>query len=227
MSVAKASVQAHARPTMLAPTNFIRPARRTVAAALLATSVALMATSPANAGVLVKAAPSCAEQTLSKPFRPWGDLADYTLSPGGAFEAGEQAWSLSGAQIEAGNEPFRVRKASDGRSLELQPGEVATSPVMCVGLEHPTLRLFAKGERKLLSSLTVEVITETSLGLTLALPIGVALPSGSWQPTPAYLVVANLLPLLPGQYTPVQFRFRAIGGTWNIDDVYVDPKRRA
>jgi hypothetical protein len=227
MSVAKASVQVHARPTMPADTNFIRPARRAVAAALLAASVALTAVSPASAGVLVKAAPSCAEQAVSKPFHPWSDLADYTLSPGGAFETGEASWTLSGARIEAGNEPFRVHKASDERSLELEPGDVATSPVMCVGLEHPTLRLFAKGERKLLSTLTVEVITETSLGLTLALPIGVVLPSGSWQPTPTYLVVANLLPLLPGKHTPVRFRFRAIGGTWNVDDVYVDPKRRA
>jgi hypothetical protein len=33
----------------------------------------------------------------------------------------------------------------------------------------------------------------------------------------------NLLPLLPGNYTAVAFRFRASGGDWQIDDVYVDP----
>ena len=98
---------------------------------------------------------------------------------------------------------------------------------MCVGLEHPTLRFFAKGEKKLLSTLAVEVITETSLGLQLALPVGVVLPNGAWAPSPSYLVVGNLLPLLPGKYTPVRFRLRAIGGTWNVDDFYVDPKRRA
>ena len=51
------------------------------------------------------------------------------------------------------------------RSLKLPPGASATSPVICVGLEHPTLRFFAKNNRALLSTLTVEVITETSLGL--------------------------------------------------------------
>jgi invasion protein IalB len=226
MSVAKDGVQAHAHPTMR-PSNFIRPVRRTLAAAVVGASLAAAAASPASAGLLVKAAPSCAQQALSKPFTPWADHSDYTLTPGGAFEAGEAAWSLGGAQVKDGNEPFRVRKDSDQRSLELQPGQTATSPAICVGLEHPTLRFFAKGERKLLSALTVEVVTETSLGLTVAVPIGAVLPNGSWRPTPTYLVVANLLPLLPGSYTPVQFRLRAVGGSWNVDDVYVDPKRRA
>jgi hypothetical protein len=49
----------------------------------------------------------------------------------------------------------------------------------------------------------------------------VALNGGSWQPT---LMVANLLPLLPGDHTPVQLRFVPQGGgAWLIDDVYVDP----
>lgn len=207
--------------------NPIRQARRAFAGVLLAASVTVVAASPASAGVLVKSAPSCDSQAVSKPFVPWVDRADYTLSPGGAFEAGETGWTLQGATLEQGNEPFRVRKQSDQRSLQLSPGDVATSPTMCVGLEHPTLRFFAKGERKLLSTLSVEVITETSLGLQIALPVGVVLPNGSWQPTPTYLVVANLLPLLPGKHTPVRFRLRAIGGSWNVDDFYVDPKRRA
>ena len=37
------------------------------------------------------------------------------------------------------------------------------------------------------------------------------------------LVIANLLPLLPGETTPVAFRFTAQGADWSIDDVYVDP----
>jgi hypothetical protein len=39
-------------------------------------------------------------------------------------------------------------------------------------------------------------------------------------------VLASLLPLLPGQRTPVRFRFTPVGGaSWQIDDVYVDPWR--
>ena len=97
--------------------------------------------------------------------------------------------------------------------------------MICVGIEHPTLRFFAKNNRALLSTMTVEVIFETSLGLKLAAPVGVLLPNGLWKPSPRFLVVANLMPLLPGEHTPVQFRVRSVGlGTWSVDDFYVDPR---
>jgi hypothetical protein len=190
--------------------------------------VAAMVASPASAGVLVSSADNCADQPLTQPFAPWGDRANYTPLPG-AFEVGEASWSLSGSSVTSGNEPFYVNEADDSRSLRLDSGDVATSRTICVGLEHPTLRLFARhGDGGLLPTLTVEVIFQTSLGLKASLPIGVVLPSGTWKPTPRFVVLANLLPLLPGERTPVAFRFRAIGGgSWWIDDVYVDPMRRS
>jgi hypothetical protein len=39
-------------------------------------------------------------------------------------------------------------------------------------------------------------------------------------------ILANLLPLLPGEHTPVAFRFTAVGGDWSVDDVWVDPYSR-
>jgi hypothetical protein len=189
--------------------------------------IAAMVAAPANAGLLVTSGTDCADQPMSQPFAPWGDHADYTPLPG-SFEVGEASWSLSGAGVTSGNEPYYVNQVDDTRSLRLDSGEAATSKTICVGLEHPTLRLFARSSGTgLLSAMTVEVITQTSLGLKLALPIGVVLPSGAWKPTPRFVVLANLLPLLPGERTPVAFRFRAAGGgSWWIDDVYVDPMRR-
>lgn len=164
---------------------------------------------------------------MSKPFAPWGDQGDYTIAPGGSFEVGQGSWKLNGASVVTGNEPWKVRNATDTKSLKLPPGASATSPVMCVGLEHPTLRLFARNSTALLSTLTVEVTIETSLGLKATVPVGVLLPSGQWKPSPRLLVVANLLPLLPGEHTPVQFTVRSVGlGTWWVDDFYVDPKCR-
>jgi hypothetical protein len=50
----------------------------------------------------------------------------------------------------------------------------------------------------------------------------------TWNRTPAQIVLASLLPLLPGEHTPVQFRFAAVGtADWVIDDVFVDPRCRA
>jgi hypothetical protein len=41
-------------------------------------------------------------------------------------------------------------------------------------------------------------------------------------------MVASLLPLLPGDHTPVELRLVAQGGgAWLVDDVYVDPFKRA
>jgi len=202
--------------------------RASLIAASLAAAALAAGAPAASAGLLVESAPDCTPKPTTQPFAPWGDGTQYNLAPGGSFEGGAGSWSLGGgASLVSGNEPWKVAGADDSRSLRLPPGATATSPVICVGLEHPTLRFFAKNNSALLSTMTVEVITETSLGLKAAVPIGVILPNGQWKPEPKLLVVANLLPLLPGEHTPVQFRLRSVGlGTWSVDDFYVDPRCR-
>ena len=203
--------------------------------ALLVTAAALSATAlapaSASAGILVntESAKNCTTQTLEQPFKRWGDGASYTLVPGGNFESGAPAWTLSKSKVVSGNESFFVRSSRDSRSLSLGAAGVATSRPVCVGLEHPTLRFFARNSGLLTSTLSVEVLVETSLGAVVAVPIGVV-PSltTKWTPTLPLLTVANLLPLLPNQKTAVAFRFRAVGllGNWQIDDVFVDPRKR-
>jgi len=200
--------------------------RTSLLVASLAVVVLAAGAPSASAGVLVASAPNCSPQPTSQPFARFGDSGLYQLAPGGAFESGSPSWSLSGgASVVSGNETYQVHGATDLRSVKLPPGASATSPVMCVGIEHPLARLFAKNNSALVSTLSVEVIFETSLGLKASLPIGVLLPSGQWKPSPKLLVLANLLPLLPGEHTPVQFRVRSVGlGTWWVDDFYVDPR---
>ena len=150
-------------------------------------------------------------------------------APDGGFEAGAKGWSLDGATTVAGNETFKVGGSADDTALRVPAGGSATSPAFCVGLEHPTARLFAKRVGgSLLSTLRVDVQFEDALGKTHYLPIGlVALNGGSWQPSLPMLMVPNLLPLLPGAHTPVALRFVPQGGgSWLVDDVYVDPFKR-
>ena len=199
---------------------------RTLLAALVGTAALAAGAPAANAGLLVASAPDCSPKPASKPFAPWGDTSDYNLAPGGSFESNKGSWQLSGASVVDGNEPWKV-SGPGTKSLKLPPGASATSPVICVGLEHPTLRFFTRNSQPLLSTLAVEVTFETSLGVEATLPVGVILPNGQWKPGPQLLVVANLLPLLPGEHTPVQFTVRSVGiGTWWVDDFYVDPKCR-
>ena len=199
--------------------------------AVAATLATGLGAESANAGILVntESAKNCTTQVLQQPFTRWGDSAQYTLVPGGNFESGAPAWTLSKAKVVSGNESFYVRSNKDSRSLSLGASGVATSRPVCVGLEHPTMRFVARNSGLLTSPLSVEVLFETSLGAVLSLPIGVVPSlSSKWQVTLPLPVVANLLPLLPNQKTAVAFRFRAVGllGNWQIDDVFVDPHRR-
>jgi hypothetical protein len=197
-----------------------------LAGALCALAIAAQ---PSHAGVLVASSPSCDATQTSHPFLPWLDIASYTAAPDGGFEAGAKGWNLNGATVVGGNEPYDVGGADDAAALRVPAGGSATSPTFCVGLEHPTARFFAKRVGgSLLSTLRVDVQFEDGFGKTHFLPIGLAaLNNGSWQPTLPMLMVANLLPLLPGEHTPVALRFVPQGGgSWLVDDVYVDPFKR-
>ena len=203
--------------------------RRGLFAATAAIAAAMAFASPASAGILTASAKDCGDETLTKPFAAFGDKANYKLVRNASFETGTDGWTLTrGAKVVSGNEPWKVGGASHGKSLVLPAGSTAISPVSCVGLAEPTMRFFAKKNRAPLlgiSTLAVSVYVKTSLGLTVPLPVGVVLANGQWKATPPMLIVANLLPLLPGDRTPVAFQFTPVLGDWQIDDVYVDPRR--
>ena len=206
----------------------LRTVRRTVAACGTAALASVALASPASAGILTASATDCNDNRLVQPFRQFGDRANYRLLPGGTFEGSMAGWQLSGgAKVVAGNESYRVNGAADGKSLVLPFGSRAVSPVTCVGIGEPTLRLFAKRNSGLLTTLLVEVQVETSLGLSAWLPVLPGDAGGSsWHPTLGMPLLVNLLPLLPNDRTPVRFRFSPLLlGSWQIDDVYVDPWR--
>jgi hypothetical protein len=199
---------------------------RAAGAAIAMAAVSAAVSAPAQAGVLTTSATNCGDPTLSQPFKPWLDLSSYKLVDD--FETGSDGWSLSGgAKVVAGDASARVGGSGDSGSLLLPAGSVAVSPPACVGLSEPTVRLFARKNSGLLSTLSVSVDVQTSLGIWLTLPIGVDL-GGAWHPTLPFAVIANLLPLLPPDQTAVRFRFAPLlGGSWQIDDVYVDPRARS
>jgi hypothetical protein len=194
-----------------------------VAFAAAAASCALAA--PAHAGILTKSATDCDDSALTQPFAPWGDLASYKLVD--SFENGADGWTLrGGARVVSGNESHHVNGGDDAFSLLLPAGASATTPPVCVGLDEPTLRFFTRKNSGLLSTMAVTVSVQTSVGVWVTLPIGVDL-GGSWHPSLPMLVVANLLPLLPPDRTAVKFTFTPLlGGSWQVDDVFVDPAAR-
>jgi hypothetical protein len=189
------------------------------AATLLAAFAALALPAAAHAA-------DCPEQDSSQVFQPWLDLAWYVPAPDGGLEDNGAGWSLSGgAAVQAGNESYDVGGADHTRSLRLPPGSSATTPPMCIGIEHPTVRFFARNTGFLLSTLKVAVVFRGLDGESTSLPVGVVLAGDDWAPTLPLPVLANLLALLGDQ--EVSFRFTPVGGAWSIDDVYVDPYRKS
>lgn len=82
------------------------------------------------------------------------------------------------------------------------------------------MRFFVRNDGGLPGTLTVEVVLHDGL----ALPIGVlaGLGDDEWAPSAPVPVLADLVD------DEVAFRFTAggLGGTWTVDDVYVDPYRK-
>lgn len=193
---------------------FRRP--RLQLAAAIAVIAGAAAAPPAQASLFS----DCNTPASTPVFAPWLDTTPYFLAPDGGFESGAAGWSLSGAVVGAGNETFEL-SGPGSHSLHLARGDSATSPEVCVGLEHPTFRFVARQASVGLASMSVEVLTADGQ----ALPLGMMTGTRSWQPSPIMVVGANLLPLVAdGDSTLVRFRFVPVSGSWQVDDLYVDPR---
>jgi hypothetical protein len=191
-----------------------RTAVATLAAAALATA-GLAVASPARAEL------TCPTPTYVQPFLPWLDPANYVLMPNGSLES-TAGWTLSGgAGLVSGNEPFLVSSKTDSHSLSLPAGATARTPSMCFTLASPTLRFFVVNTSKG-GTLKVQA-TSAALGLlplTLTIAQLPALPV--WTPSLPLPFLLNLASPLTG---PITFTFTAVGGSFRIDDVYVDPMK--
>src|SRR3954452_4331603 len=195
----------------------IKRARIALLAVIAAAAFAAM-TGTASAGILVASAPSCDNGPNAQPFSQWGDANHYFLAPGGNFESGLGGWDTGGARAVADQEPWKVAGDNGDTGLSIPAGRSVVSPTICVGLEHPTMRFFAHrsggGLLAAASQLVVTARVETSLGLVLEVPVGTltTLTNGTkWNKPRTQLVRASLLPLLPGEHTPIEFRFAAVG----------------
>ncbi len=170
---------------------------------------------------------SCQKPALSTPFAQFGDTSSYFLVPGGSFEgsASQVGWSLSGAELTAGNEPFHVGGSGQDQSLTIDSGGSAMSPTFCLDSTMPDLRFFAR-QTAPGSDLLVQGVF--SLGRhQVVWPLGVV-RDGSMNGWGAVRPIGLQVRVLPSwMRIPVQLRFATTdgGGSWQIDDVYVDPFR--
>ena len=111
----------------------------------------------------------------------------------------------------AGNEPYYVHAPGDRSALSLPAGSSATTAPMCVGIEHPTLRLVARNTGSLASRAHVEVLFEDAAGTSARCRSAPSSAGRAGSPRSPLPVIASLLPLLPGARTAVAFRFTPYG----------------
>ena len=169
---------------------------------------------------------ACPTAPTTKPFVTFGDSADYSLAPNGAFESGAGGWALSGASVTAGNESYKVHGASDAKSLALKATGQAVSPAFCVSTAQPTFRFFAKRSSGTWGVLNVKVRWTGDNGQTNEVVVGsVTAGDTSWHPTQVFSLSSVLGLWNSSQATSAQLVLdpEDFGGNWAIDDVYIDP----
>jgi hypothetical protein len=197
--------------------------RRGALAAVIASAALTLAIAPA-ADAACKAAPT------SKAFAAFGDNANYSLAPGGSFESGATGWSLTGASVAAGNESAKVHGAADAKSLAVSATGKAVSPAFCVGIEHPTFRLFARRTSGTWGVLNVKLRVKDAKGAVNETVVGsVTAADTAWHPS-SPIALATVLGLWNADQTAsvqVVFDPEDFGGAWAIDDVYIDPYSKA
>jgi hypothetical protein len=207
----------------------INPSRGGRKLALACTAMALLV-APAAQAATPDSPARCVGQSFNQTFRSWNDRGAYTLSPGASMEGDLAGWTLTGgAETVPGNEPFRVGGPLDGRSLSLPAGSSVTSAPICVGINYPFFRFFARNGGSSLSSLDVEVLYLNPAGHVMrSQALGRLIGYSSWTPTRRISLAVGRTSTGSGGEAAVAFRFtpRGSGGRWQIDDVYVDPYAR-
>jgi len=201
---------------------FAPPGTRAKLAGLLAITTMTIVLSAGSAR-------ACSYPGAEQVFSPWGDSHYYVLAPDGGFEGGASGWSLSGgARTVAGNESHYLNDAADRRSLFLPAGSKAVSPPICMSLDTPIFRMFARNSGDPSSRLRVEAVYKL-LGLVRTKAISTVTAGGAWAPTQQMSTVLSLATIV-GTLIPssIQIHITPLdsGGVWQVDDLYIDPFAR-
>jgi len=183
-------------------------------------AAAVLAVPAANAGLLDPisslVAPTCGSNGY--PFSQFGDSHAYYGFSNNGLEGGSKGYSLAGgAYVGYGNEPWYTN-GWGSRSLTLPAGASATSPGFCINLLDPAVRMFTRGSNGGL--LQIQVVFHGLTGNVTGI-FNLSSQSGTGAWTPSNRVGSSLaVPLLTSY---AQIRVTAESGTWQVDDLFVDP----
>jgi hypothetical protein len=193
----------------------VRAVSKRILLVLLAALAAAVVAAPAGHAAL-----ACTG--TSQPFAQFGDYHSYFAFGNNGFESGTTGWKVSAASVGSDNEPWFVNGAGSS-SLTIGPGGSASSPKVCAALNAPHWRMFARSNGAN-GSLTAQVVFYGLLGnITGILNFTSFDANGytTWQPS-SFVPSSLALPLLTWA-AQLRLTSSATSGTWQVDDVYVDP----
>ena len=156
------------------------------------------------------------------PFAQFGDSNAYFAFPNNGFESGAGGWRVAHAAVVRGNEPWQVNGPGSS-SLSVAPGGTAASPLVCINLLDPAWRMFARATGAN-GALHAQVVFYGITGNVTGVLNVNDLPASkyaAWAPT-ASIRSLLALPVLT-KYAQLRVSSGASRGTWQIDDVFVDP----
>jgi hypothetical protein len=205
-------------------------------AGLLRAGIAVAVTVGVAVLVGVTAAPTsaaggCSFPDLAQPFQSFGDTNPYFLAPGGSFETGASGWALTGgAGLVGENDSFFVNSSSDRTSLALPTKTAAvTTPTFCVTTSAPKFRMFIKnnGNNGYMDGQLAIYLNFTGADGRLQHVKIAALTSKrpGWTLSPQISFIQYISTPLKSGYANISFTVKPndAHGSWQIDDVYVDP----
>jgi hypothetical protein len=152
---------------------------------------------------------ACSYEKGERAFSAWGDQRAYVLAPEGDFSSGGTGWTLEGSA------------AVVAQALSLPAGSSALSPPICVSDETPLLRSMARDSGVPGAKLRVEIVSEALDASRNRVVAGDK--DEEWDPTQP---LAQNFGQLGGGESSIRVRITAVGGEWQVDDLYVDPFAR-
>jgi hypothetical protein len=197
---------------------------RFVLATTLVAAVVALGAPVANADLIGGLVGNNCPTSGKQVFAPWSDFRSYYLAPNGGLESGSNGWTLSGASVTGGNQPFL---ASGTHSLSLPSGSRAVSPATCIGPYALSLRMFGSDAGGSDGGMHVRVLWYGLLNRVLGSSDYATFDGGStWAPTDSVDSSGGfnlILPLLGSTSARIELTPLGSGSHWKIDDVYIDP----
>jgi hypothetical protein len=190
-----------------------------LAAAGVAAALASVAVLAATGTGAAAATYSCPAQPMKQAFSSYGDSNQYFFAPNGGFENGTTGWTLgAGATVVSGSETAYLNSSSDSKSMKLPANGWVRTGQICIDTTQQVVRLMVKGTSGQLK-VDAKVVSGGNIR-TWSTQVD-ASSSAGWRPSQQIQFAQGSNQFLGA--TTLQLTFTAIGATWQVDDLYVDP----